>query len=122
MSWSLDARIPLIFVAPAELSAALAEGKPAAVLVESPVPALPDGAAALEGFEAGGPTHAAACACCTGRPPVSLALDRLFQARVRGQCGWFARVLAATEDPAARAAIEAALQGDALSRARFRLG
>ena len=122
MSWSLDARIPLTFVAPAALAAALAAGKPAALLVEAPAAALPEGAAALEGFEAGGPTHAAACACCTGRPPVSLALDRLFQARVRGQCPWFTRVIAVTEDPIARAAIEAALDGDALSRARFRLG
>ena len=122
MSWSLDARIPLTFVAQAALADALAEGKPAAVLTEAPAPARPAGAAALEGFEAGGPVHAAACACCTGRPPVSLALDRLFQARVRGQCAWFARVIAATDSAEARAAIEAALEGDALTRARFRLG
>ena len=122
MSWSLDARIPLTFAPPEALPAALAAGKPAAVLTAAPAPATPPGAAALESFEAGGPLHAAACACCTGRPPVSLALDRLFQARVRGQCAWFTRVIATTDNAEARAAIEAALEGDALTRARFRLG
>jgi hypothetical protein len=29
-------------------------------------------------------SHAAACSCCAGRSGVALALDRLFQARVRG--------------------------------------
>ena len=66
-------------------------------------------------------SHAAACACCGGRAPAATALDRLFQARVRGQCPWFDRVVALAETPEARAAIAAALMEDAVTAARFRL-
>ncbi|MFC7543192.1 hypothetical protein ACFQU2_32170 [Siccirubricoccus deserti] len=91
MAWTLDARIPLILVEdPAALAAALAAGPPAAVLG-----VLPSGqarAVVAEGFDPSTP-HAPACACCQGRPSAAVALDRLFQARVRGQCpgssGWW---------------------------------
>ena len=66
-------------------------------------------------------SHAAACSCCGGRAPAATALDRLFQARVRGQCPWFDRVVALAETPEARAAIAAALVEDAVTAARFRL-
>jgi hypothetical protein len=121
LAWTLDARLPMAVVTDAAtLAVALAAGPPAAVLAEVPLPsALPSGAAAFEGFEAWMP-HAAACGCCGGRPPVAVALDRLFQARVRGQCAWFERVVALAPTPEGRAAVVAALTGDAVTLARFR--
>ncbi|WP_270937009.1 hypothetical protein [Falsiroseomonas oryzae] len=123
MKWSIDARIPLVTTAdPTALAAALAQGKPAAVLAEAPPPDLPEGAVALVSFDVSGPTHAASCACCAGRSAAAAALDRLFQARVRGACGWFDRVVALAETEAARAEIAAALREDAVTAARFRPG
>ena len=121
MAWSLDARIPLLVTeSEAALAAALASGPKAAVLAEAPPPPLPAGAVALAGFDAFMP-HAVACTCCGGRSAVAAALDRLFQARVRGQCPWFDRVVALAETPEARAMVEAALRDDAVTAARFRL-
>lgn len=121
MTWSLDARIPLVIVPDAAaLEAALAGGKPAAVLAEAPPPARPGTAVALASFDLSGPSHAAACACCGGRSAAAAALDRLFQARVRNACPWFERVVALAETPAARAEVEAALRDDAVTAARFR--
>jgi len=123
MAWSIDARIPLVTVTdPAALEAALADGKPAAVLAEAPPPQKPDRAVALVSFDLTGPSHAVGCACCNGRSAAAAALDRLFQARVRGACGWFDRVVALAETKAARAEIEAALAQDAVTAARFRPG
>ena len=121
MSWSLDARIP-VFLLPdgAALAHALAAGKAAAVVSAAPPAPLPMGAACGASFEAGVTSHAAACACCQGRSPAAQALDRLFQARVRGQSAWFDRVLVLDEDGAG-AAIAAALREDSLAQARFRL-
>jgi len=120
MPWTLDARIPIVIAEdPAALAAALAAGPAAAVLAEAPPPPLPSGAVALASFDLWVP-HAAGCTCCGGRSPAAVALDRLFQARVRGQCGWFDRVLALAETPEARQAIMAALQQDAVTAARFR--
>lgn len=122
MPWSLDARIPLLTLAdPAGLPAALAQGK-AALLADRPALPPPQGAVALERFEAAGTAHAAACACCGGRSPAAAALDRLFQARVRGTVPWFDRVVALAESPAAQAQIAAALRDDAVTAARFRPG
>lgn len=122
MPWSLDARIPLVTVAdPAALEAALASGEPAAALVEADGPE-PAGAVAVERFEAAGGPHPLACNCCSGRSPAALALDRLFQARVRGSVGWFRRVVACAPTEAARAALSAALQTDPVTGARFRPG
>ena len=120
LAWTLDARLPVVMVAnPAALAAALATGPPAALLAEAPTPTLPDSVVTLECFEPM-PSHPAACKCCGGRPPVAVALDRLFQARVRGQCPWFERVLALATTPAGQAAVAAALTGDAVTVARFR--
>ncbi len=119
MTWSLDARIPVLLVPDAEaLTAALAAGKPAAVL-HAPAP-IPPGAACALPFEAGVSSHALACACCQGRSPAAQALDQIFQARVRGQCAWFDRVLVLAGDGAGQA-ITAALAEDSLAMARFRL-
>jgi hypothetical protein len=120
MPWSLDARIPLVSVPDeAALAAALGAGPASAVLAEAPPPALPPGAVAMASFDPWMP-HAAACTCCGGRSPAALALDRLFQARVRGETGWFERVLLLAETPEARAAAEAALRDDKVTAARFR--
>ncbi|MBV1798071.1 hypothetical protein KSF81_13935 [Siccirubricoccus sp. G192] len=112
--------MPVVVVTnPAALAAALAAGPPAAILAEMPVPPLPSGFPPREDFEPSLP-HAAACGCCSGRPPAAVALDRLFQARVRGQCPWFERVVALAPTPAGRTAVEAALTCDAVTEARFR--
>lgn len=105
MAWSLDARIPLLIVeSAAALRAALATDL---------------AAMALEGFDASLP-HAPACVCCAGRSPAALALDAMFQGRVRGTLPWFARIIALAETPEARAAVQTALREDALTVARFR--
>jgi hypothetical protein len=120
MTWTLDARLPVVIVADtAALAAALGAGPRAAVLVEAPPPPMPAEAAALASFDLVTP-HSVACACCGGRPPAAAALDRLFQARVRGACPWFERVVALAETPAAREAVAVALRDDAVTAARFR--
>ena len=121
MAWTLDARLPVVIVGDsAELAAALAVGPGAALLAEAPPPAKPDGAVALASFDLAVPFHAGGCACCGGRSPAAAALDRLFQARVRGACPWFERVVALAETEAARDAVSAALVEDAVTAARFR--
>lgn len=124
MAWSLDGRIPITVVSDeAGLAAALAAGAPAAVLAETPPERTPFAVAvAVASFDAVLPSHAAACACCGGRAPAAAALDRLFQARVRGQCDWFERVVAVARTAAARQVVMAALRDDPLTAARFRLG
>ena len=122
MAWTVDARLPLVIVEDAAgLAAALAGGSKAAVLAEAPPPPMPDGAAALASFDLSLPSHAGGCACCGGRPQAAAALDRLFQARVRGACPWFERVVALAETQAARDEVAAALANDAVTAARFRL-
>ncbi|WP_043359359.1 hypothetical protein [Belnapia sp. F-4-1] len=119
MAWTLDARIPLLLVEDeAALDRVLADGPPAAVLAEAP--ALPRPHRAVEAFAA--EAHVAACSCCNGRPAAAVALDRLFQARVRGHCAWFERVVALAASAAGRAQVLAALSGDAVTAARFRPG
>jgi hypothetical protein len=121
MAWSLDARIPLtILPAGGDLATLLSAGKPAALLAEAPPSPMPPGAVAQVGFDPTGPSHAASCSCCAGRSAAAAALDRLFQARVRGACGWFDRVVAVVETDGARAEVEAALREDAVTSARFR--
>jgi hypothetical protein len=101
----VDARIPI------------GEGEgPFAALVSSGETA-PVGAVAIETVDAG-PAHPAACACCAGRSPVAVALDRLFQARVRGTVPWFVRVMVSD---GAWADVTEAVRGDAVTAARFRL-
>ncbi|SDB69519.1 hypothetical protein [Belnapia rosea] len=120
MAWTLDARIPLLLVDDkARLAAALAAGPPAALLAEAPAPACPG--LALEAFDSA-EAHAPACTCCAGRPAAAIALDRLFQARVRGQVPWFERVVALAGSASGQAQVQAALTGDAVTAARFRPG
>ncbi|WP_424810974.1 hypothetical protein [Roseococcus sp. YIM B11640] len=106
MTWHLDARIPVfLFPDDGALDAALAEGKPAAVLR----------------FSAGQAPHAVACACCEGRGEAAQALDRLFQGRVRGTVPWFNRVLVLDEGCAGEE-VRQAVAGDRVAAARYRLG
>jgi hypothetical protein len=118
MTWSLDARIPVSLLPDAAaVAAALATGKPAAVLSAAGLDtSAPGGAATLAQFEPGGATHAVACVCCQGRGAAAQALDALFQGRARGTTPWFDRVLAL--DPSGEVA--AALREDAVASARFR--
>lgn len=122
MAWTLDARIPLTLVADGTaLSAALAGGG-AALLAEGAAPALAPGAVAALGFDPA--AHQAACdcgACGTGRNAAALALDQLFQGRVRGSLPWFTRVVALLPGETGRSTLRQALSGDAVTASRFRM-
>jgi len=100
-----DGRIPVL------LAGAGIAGAGAAV--------LPAGAAARFTVEAG--VHAVGCACCVPRSDAARALARLFLARARGEVALFRRVIAVTASPAGRAAVTAAVTGDVLASARFRM-
>ncbi len=65
--------------------------------------------------------HMIGCACCLPRGPVAVALGRLFLARARGEAALFDTVVAVTHSAAGAAAVRAALDGDVVTRARFRL-
>jgi hypothetical protein len=113
-------------VGPSDLAAAMSAAAPFALLEPEAVDLVPrqgnaGGQAACARFAPGGSNHATACACCAGRTPVAVALDGLFQARIRGGCDWFDRVLALVPDEAARQEVAAALRDDPLTVARFRL-
>jgi hypothetical protein len=112
MAWSLDARIPVEIVAAASVVTGVV-----AVVREAAAP-LPPGAAIAAAFEP--LAHALGCACCGGRPAAAPAFDRIFLARVKGDCAWFDRVVAIAASEAGRAALAAALAEDAATRARFR--
>jgi len=112
MAWTLDARIPVLFGPPAP------DGKPTAWVSEAPAPALPPGAVVAVSFAGGATAHPAGCACCGARSAAATALDRLFQARVRGACAWFDRVSVAED---AVEAVREALRDDAVAAARFRV-
>jgi hypothetical protein len=118
MAWTLDSRIPVTVITdPADLLAALA-GPPASLLAEAPAP--PSLLAVAAAVFTPGETHPAGCACCAGRPAAAAALDALFQARVRGRCPWFERVVALVPSAAGQAALATALRTDAVTAARFR--
>ncbi|MGI3778768.1 MAG: hypothetical protein ACRYGC_15875 [Janthinobacterium lividum] len=106
-----DGRIPVV------IGGAAGEGD--AVLVEGDG-ALPAGAAARFTLAAGG--HAIGCACCVPRSDAGRALGRLFLARARGEVAAFARVVVVAASEEGRAAVEAAVGGDVVASARFRMG
>jgi len=121
MAWNIDARVPVLLAADAgAIPALLASAPGAALLVEAPGAGIA-GAVHQVSF-APAPAHLVGCACCGGRPAAAVAFDRLFLARVRGECPWFDRVIAWAPSPAGRAAIDAALADDAATAARFRPG
>ena len=121
MAWTLDARIPLTIVTSHDgLGAALAGGG-AALLAEGAAMPPPAGAVAVQPFDPA--IHPAACDCgsCGGRNAAAVALDQLFQARVRGGVPWFTRVVALASGAAAQAMLRQALAEDAVTAARFRM-
>ncbi|MDQ1081127.1 hypothetical protein [Pseudoroseomonas cervicalis] len=114
MRWSLDARTPL------RLADAASTPADAVVLAEDGAP-LPDRPALVERFAAPPPgAHPIGCACCQPRNPVAIALDRLFLARTRGQAPWFSEIWVVLRTGDGANAIEAALQTDSVTQARFR--
>ncbi len=119
MAWSIDARIPVTILPDAGALPGALAGRPAALLAEGA--ADHNGATVTETF-APEPRHAVACACCAGRSAAAQALDRLFQARVRGKAAWFDRVLVLAATEAGRAELAQALAQDPLTSARFRAG
>ncbi len=110
---SMDARIPVTLVASppdaADSSAAMLLAEPG-LAMEGPVAR----------FQPGQARHRFGCTCCGGRSAAAEALDRLFQARARGTCPWFERVVAVLPTEAARAELKAALREDRMVAARFR--
>ncbi|MFC3125293.1 hypothetical protein ACFOD4_09480 [Pseudoroseomonas globiformis] len=116
MAWSLDARTPVRLLK-------ATDAPPGSVLLAEDGAVLPDAPARVEPFAAPPLTaHPVGCACCQPRNPVSIALDRLFLARTRGEAPWFTEVVAIVRTEAGRAAIAAALEGDSVTQARFRPG
>ena len=109
MPWSVDARIPVWLGGFGEVGAG------EAVLVEGHE--IPRGVTA-ERFEA---DHRVGCECCGVRSSAALALDRLFQRRVRGQIDFFTAVVAVTATAEGDMAIWAALRSDPVASARYRL-
>jgi hypothetical protein len=112
MAWSLDTRIPVEIVA--RLPAATA----ALAVIHEAGAAVPAGAAIATEFTP--LPHAIGCACCGGRPSAAVAFDRVFLARVKGDCAWFDRVVAVAATEVGQSALAAALAEDAATRARFR--
>ena len=115
-----DPRIPVTLLPnPEALTAALAEGPPAAVLLAAGLPS-PPGAATVARLEAPRARHLLGCACCGGRSIAAAALDRLFQDRIRGRCPWFERVLACPDGFQTGKELAMALREDVLTTARYR--
>lgn len=112
MTWSVDARVPVVLAGFSEV------GEGDAVLIES-APAATGGA--QESFlpVAGG--HVAGCACCVARGPAAVALDRLFQRRARGEVEFFRRVVVVTATAEGELEVWSALRNDPVASARFRL-
>lgn len=112
MAWSVDARVPVVLGVPSDV------GEADAVLVERAA-ALAGGA--QESFLPVAGAHIAGCACCVARGPAAVALDRLFQRRVRGEIGFFRRVVVITATAEGDLEVWSALRNDPVVSARFRL-
>lgn len=110
----MDARIPVRFGALETATAATA------LLVEGKR-MVPEGFAVAR-FELVPTGHVFGCACCLPRGAVGQALTRLFQARARGEVGFFREVLALPLGAAGEGAVRAALAEDVFVAARFRAG
>lgn len=119
MRWSIDARTAVLL----RDASAVPAGAPAgAVVLAEDGAALPPHPARVERFAAPPATaHPVGCACCQPRNPVAIALDRLFLARTRGEGPWFDSIVAVARTAEGVAAIRAALEGDSVASARFRL-
>lgn len=65
--------------------------------------------------------HQPGCFCCTARGPAANALSALFRGRATGAAPYFSRVIVLAS-LSGEADIKAALDQDAVTKARFRLG
>jgi hypothetical protein len=113
MSFSLDARIPVIFGIQA------AAGPQDALLLEG------QGAPTTgrDYFQPEPPaTHPANCACCPPRNSAGMALARLMLARGRGTGLFFNRVIAVTTTDQGKAAINTALNDDPIASSFYKGG
>ena len=91
----IDARVPVRFAAEVPRPA-----PDAALVVGAGVPFSGAGWAATLVLPPGD-SHSAACACCGGRPARATALTHLFQARARGEVGFFRVLVVCLPDPEA---------------------
>ncbi|HQT46880.1 MAG TPA: hypothetical protein PLY97_06615 [Acidocella sp.] len=100
-------RIQILFAEPGD-----------AFLTEGPFEA-PNGAYAQR-FTLPKSSHQIGCACCAPRGPASQALAAMFRARATGVAPYFKSVTILAS-PAGEDAVRAALEGDVLTAARYRL-
>jgi hypothetical protein len=112
----LDARVPLRFAVCTEAE------ENSALLIEGDAPASAGRAVARFQIPAAQTGHLPSCACCIPVGPAAEALRTLFLARARGTARFFTEVVAVVETPAGEAAVRAAVAGDPLVSARYRLG
>lgn len=98
---SRDPRIPVRFVSHAPATALPPPGAGEALLLPHGTLASRRAALMREGWavvrelpEVSPGQHPPACRCCAGNPPAGLAMLALFQARARGEVGFFRRVTA----------------------------
>jgi hypothetical protein len=113
MSFSIDARIPVIFGAPQEA------GPQDALLVEG------EGAPTRgrDYFQPDSQTgHPPGCACCPPRNSAGIALARLMLARGRGTGLFFNRVIAVAATGQGKASIETALNDDPIASGFYKGG
>ncbi len=111
----IDARVPVVF-------GEIGQADPVdALLIEGDAPAPANRPVARYERGRSAPSHAPGCACCGPRSAVAMALARLFLARARGEVAFFHRVVAVPLDAEGEEAVRAAIQGDPLACARFRV-
>jgi hypothetical protein len=115
MALMLDARIPLRF------AASLEGADDAALLIEGDAPAPAGRAVVRFHVRATDAGHLPSCACCVPAGPAAEALRTLFLARARGAEKFFREVVVLVETPAGEAAVRAAVCGDPVVCARYRL-
>lgn len=116
MSWSIDARIQV------QLGDLETAGPDCALLIEGEDLVAPAGMPVERFMPAASPgAHPSGCACCTPRSSAATALARLFLARARGETPFFRRVVAVVQGPEGAGAVRAALAGDPVCSARYRL-
>lgn len=106
---SEDSRIPVLFGPQPQAGDAVLAEEGQAVPMAGYVQRFAPGAA-----------HGLGCACCVARSPAAEALAALFRARAMGSAPYFSRVVVLAS-PEGRVALLAALEGDALARARYRV-
>lgn len=111
MSFSLDARIPVLFGSPNDA------GPRDALLIEG------EGTPARgrDWFQPDAPSaHPLGCPCCLPRNSAGMALTRLMLARGRSTGLFFTRVIAVASSDAGRASIKAALTQDPIASGFYR--